>query len=42
MPEILVSGDHGKIKAWRLGQAEETTRKRRPDLWDAYVKSRKH
>ena len=42
VPEILVSGDHGKIKAWRLGQAEETTRKRRPDLWDAYVKSRKH
>lgn len=42
VPEILVSGDHGKIKAWRLGQAEETTRKRRPDLWDAYMKSRKH
>ncbi|MFZ0693999.1 MAG: tRNA (guanosine(37)-N1)-methyltransferase TrmD [Alphaproteobacteria bacterium] len=42
VPEILVSGDHGKIKAWRLGLAEETTRKRRPDLWDVYVKSRKH
>ena len=42
VPEILISGDHGKIKSWRLGQAEETTRKRRPDLWDAYMKNRKH
>jgi len=42
VPEILISGDHAKIKTWRLGQAEETTRKRRPDLWDAYVKNRKH
>lgn len=41
VPEILISGDHGKIKAWRLAQAEEITRQRRPDLWAAYVASRK-
>ncbi|HXV73134.1 MAG TPA: tRNA (guanosine(37)-N1)-methyltransferase TrmD [Sphingomonadales bacterium] len=32
IPEILVSGHHGKIKAWRKLKAEELTRKRRPDL----------
>jgi len=41
VPEVLVSGDHAKIKAWRLAQAEEITRRRRPDLWAAYAKSRK-
>ncbi|MBK8159976.1 MAG: tRNA (guanosine(37)-N1)-methyltransferase TrmD [Rhodospirillaceae bacterium] len=38
VPEILMSGHHEKIKAWRQAQAEETTRSRRPDLWDAYRK----
>lgn len=38
VPEILMSGHHEKIKAWRQAQAEETTRSRRPDLWDAYKK----
>lgn len=33
IPEVLTSGDHGKITAWRREQAEETTRSRRPDLW---------
>lgn len=32
VPAILLSGDHGKVAAWRAGQAEERTRKRRPDL----------
>jgi tRNA (guanine37-N1)-methyltransferase len=37
VPDILVSGHHEKIRAWRLARAEETTRKRRPDLWNRYV-----
>lgn len=37
IPEVLRSGDHAKIAAWRKAQAEEDTQKRRPDLWDAYL-----
>jgi tRNA (guanine37-N1)-methyltransferase len=33
VPEVLASGHHERIKAWRLAQAEELTRRRRPDLW---------
>src|SRR6266566_4441696 len=40
VPEILLSGHHEKIHAWRQARAEETTRQRRPDLWDRYVKAR--
>jgi tRNA (guanine37-N1)-methyltransferase len=40
VPEILLSGHHEKINAWRLRQAEEVTRSRRPDLWAAYEKRR--
>jgi tRNA (guanine37-N1)-methyltransferase len=36
IPEILSSGDHAKVKAWRRAEAERLTRKRRPDLWKAY------
>jgi tRNA (guanine37-N1)-methyltransferase len=36
IPEVLLSGDHAKIEAWRREQAENLTRKRRPDLWAAY------
>ncbi len=36
IPEILLSGHHGKIAAWRRSQAERLTRERRPDLWRAY------
>jgi tRNA (guanine37-N1)-methyltransferase len=36
IPEVLLSGDHGKIAKWRRGMREETTRARRPDLWAAY------
>ena len=34
VPEILVSGHHGKVAEWRLRQREEITRRRRPDLWE--------
>ncbi len=37
VPEVLSSGHHGKIKQWRQEQAEEITKKRRPDLWDKYL-----
>jgi tRNA (guanine37-N1)-methyltransferase len=33
VPEVLVSGHHGKVAEWRLRQREEITRRRRPDLW---------
>jgi tRNA (guanine37-N1)-methyltransferase len=36
IPEVLVSGDHGKVAAWRHAEAERHTRERRPDLWAAY------
>ncbi|HEX3500937.1 MAG TPA: tRNA (guanosine(37)-N1)-methyltransferase TrmD [Stellaceae bacterium] len=37
VPEILLSGHHEKIRAWRQARAEETTRERRPDLWQRFV-----
>ena len=33
VPDVLLSGDHAKIKDWRLSQSEAITRDRRPDLW---------
>jgi tRNA (guanine37-N1)-methyltransferase len=33
IPDVLTSGDHGKIAAWRRAEAERLTRERRPDLW---------
>jgi len=38
IPDILLSGDHSKIKDWRLSQSEAITRHRRPDLWQKYKK----
>ena len=38
VPDVLMSGHHEKIKAWRKLQAEQTTESRRPDLWAAYRK----
>jgi tRNA (guanine37-N1)-methyltransferase len=35
-PEVLVSGDHRRIRAWRRAEAERLTRERRPDLWERY------
>jgi tRNA (guanine37-N1)-methyltransferase len=37
VPEVLVSGDHGRIRSWRRAQAERITRERRADLWERYV-----
>jgi tRNA (guanine37-N1)-methyltransferase len=36
VPEVLLSGDHDKIAAWRAAQAERLTRERRPDLWSRH------
>lgn len=36
VPEVLLSGDHAAIAAWRLREAERMTRERRPDLWTAH------
>ncbi len=38
VPDVLLSGDHSKIKDWRLSQSEVITRHRRPDLWQKYKK----
>jgi tRNA (guanine37-N1)-methyltransferase len=37
IPEVLLSGDHAKIAAWRRAMAERLTRERRPDLWTAFL-----
>ena len=39
VPDVLLSGDHNKIKDWRLSQSEAITRDRRPDLWQKYKKN---
>ena len=36
IPEVLTSGDHAKVRAWRQAEAERLTAERRPDLWSAY------
>lgn len=36
VPDVLLSGDHGRIARWRREQAERLTRQRRPDLWARY------
>jgi tRNA (guanine37-N1)-methyltransferase len=41
IPEILTSGDHAKVAAWRRAEAERLTRERRPDLWAAYRERKK-
>ena len=40
IPSVLLTGDHEKIKDWRLAQAEDITRRRRPDLWEKYKKDK--
>ena len=37
VPEVLLSGHHGKVDAWRKAQAEKATQQRRPDLWHRYA-----
>ena len=40
VPEVLLSGDHAKIKDWRLTQSRDITRRRRSDLWKKYKKNK--
>ena len=40
VPNVLLTGDHKKIKDWRLAQSEDITRRRRPDLWKKYKKEK--
>jgi tRNA (guanine37-N1)-methyltransferase len=40
IPSVLLTGDHEKIKDWRLARSEDITRRRRPDLWEKYNKNK--
>jgi tRNA (guanine37-N1)-methyltransferase len=40
VPEVLVSGDHRRVREWRRAQAERLTRERRPDLWERHCAAR--
>jgi tRNA (guanine37-N1)-methyltransferase len=40
VPEVLRSGHHAKVAAWRRAQSEEITQKRRPDLWERHVRKK--
>jgi tRNA (guanine37-N1)-methyltransferase len=40
IPEVLRSGDHAKVKAWRKAESEAITRLRRPDLWERHIGAR--
>ena len=42
VPDVLLSGDHAKIKDWRLSQSEAITRDRRPDLWQLYKQTKEN
>jgi tRNA (guanine37-N1)-methyltransferase len=42
VPEVLLSGNHAAIAAWRQQQAERFTQQRRPDLWEAYLATERH
>src|SRR4051794_14257959 len=39
VPDVLLSGDHGAVAAWRQAESERITRQRRPDLWAATTSS---
>ena len=41
IPEVLLSGDHAKIKGWRLAQSEAITRRLRSDMWQKYITKKK-
>ena len=41
VPDVLLSGDHAKIKGWRLSQSEAITRRQRTHLWKKYIKNNK-
>jgi len=38
IPDVLMSGHHGKIEDWRHEMSEKLTQQRRPDMWEAYCK----
>ncbi|KAA5603378.1 tRNA (guanosine(37)-N1)-methyltransferase TrmD [Blastochloris sulfoviridis] len=40
IPDVLISGDHGRVAAWRRDEAERLTRERRPDLYEIYRRGR--
>ena len=40
VPDVLLTGDHAKIKGCRLDRSEDITRRRRPDLWKKYKKNK--
>ena len=40
VPDVLLTGDHAKLKNWRLSQSEDITRRRRADLWEKYKKNK--
>jgi tRNA (guanine-N1)-methyltransferase len=42
VPDVLLSGDHAKIKDWRLSQSKDITRRQRPDLWKKYLNNKKN
>ena len=41
VPEVLASGHHEEIRSWRRRQAEKVTEERRPDMWAAYLETKK-
>jgi tRNA (guanine37-N1)-methyltransferase len=41
IPEILLSGDHARVAAWRQAEAEALTRAKRPDLWAAKTRQKR-
>lgn len=41
IPDVLLSGHHGKIKEWRQKMSEKLTKERRPDLWKEYMRNKK-
>ena len=40
VPNVLLTGDHAKIKDWRSTQSRDITRRRRPDLWKKHKKNK--
>ena len=41
VPEVLLSGNHSKIKDWRLSQSKDITRRQRPDMWKKFLEKEK-
>lgn len=42
VPDVLLSGDHARVRAWRQQQSQEITKNRRPDLWQYYQANKKN